>query len=247
MNNDIIIIPLGTISPYCKKNMNCPGFLIKYHEYNILLDCGNGITRYMSFPQDLKNLNVFISHMHEDHYGDLSSIMFASLIYKDSREKDKYTNIYTPVLKNGFLEERFNILSHPITEELIYHFHDLKISFYDNKSHGIECYMIKLDNGKNKIVYTSDIGISNINGIINFANNSDIFICESTIIKRDESSLDTHFSASEAAKVAKEANVKKLLLTHFNPELDKKEYLIEARNYFENTEVAEECKKLVLR
>ena len=28
--NDIVIIPLGTISPYPKGDRNCPAFLIKY-------------------------------------------------------------------------------------------------------------------------------------------------------------------------------------------------------------------------
>lgn len=28
----IIITPLGTISPYTKGNMNCPGFLVEYNK-----------------------------------------------------------------------------------------------------------------------------------------------------------------------------------------------------------------------
>ena len=28
--NEIIITPLGTVSPYPKKGMNCPGYLIEY-------------------------------------------------------------------------------------------------------------------------------------------------------------------------------------------------------------------------
>ena len=43
--SEIIITPLGTISPYTKGNMNCPGFLVEYNNKKILLDCGNGITR----------------------------------------------------------------------------------------------------------------------------------------------------------------------------------------------------------
>ena len=53
----IIITPLGTISPYTKGNMNCPGFLVEYNNKKILLDCGNGITRLLNFPSDLKDLN----------------------------------------------------------------------------------------------------------------------------------------------------------------------------------------------
>ena len=57
----ITIIPLGTVSPYCKDEHNCPGFLVLYKNQKILLDCGNGITRYMDFPSGLENLNVIIT------------------------------------------------------------------------------------------------------------------------------------------------------------------------------------------
>ena len=50
----IIITPLGTISPYTKGNMNCPGFLVEYNGKKLLLDCGNGITRLLNFPDDLR-------------------------------------------------------------------------------------------------------------------------------------------------------------------------------------------------
>ena len=37
----IIITPLGTISPYTKGNMNCPGFLVEYNNQKILEMFGN--------------------------------------------------------------------------------------------------------------------------------------------------------------------------------------------------------------
>lgn len=77
----IEIIPLGTVSPYPKENMNCPGFLIKYNNKNVLLDCGNGITRLLKLPKDLENLNVIITHYHKDHFGDIGALQYASYVY----------------------------------------------------------------------------------------------------------------------------------------------------------------------
>ena len=31
--NELIVTPLGTVSPYSKGNKNCPGFLIEYNKY----------------------------------------------------------------------------------------------------------------------------------------------------------------------------------------------------------------------
>ena len=43
--NELVITPLGTVSPYCKGDKNCPGYLSEYHDRKILVDCGNGVTR----------------------------------------------------------------------------------------------------------------------------------------------------------------------------------------------------------
>ena len=70
--NKIIITPLGTISPYPKNNMNCPGFLVEYNNHKILLDCGNGTTRLLNMENDLKNfiikiISVILVHFNMHH------------------------------------------------------------------------------------------------------------------------------------------------------------------------------------
>ena len=74
-----------------------------------------------------------------------------------------------------------------------------------------------------------------------------MLICESTFLKGQIKNSDNHLFAHEAAMIAKNANVDKLLLTHFWPTIDKQKYVDEASEIFENTEAAEENKKLILR
>ncbi len=76
----VIVTPLGTVSPYPKGNMNCPCFLVEYNGVKILLDCGNGAIRHLNFPNDLKGLNVILSHFHKDHIGDIGSIQYALFV-----------------------------------------------------------------------------------------------------------------------------------------------------------------------
>ena len=70
----INITPLGTVSPYPKGNMNCPGLLADYNGHKILLDCGNGITSLLNMPDDLQNLHIIVTHYHKDHFGDLGAL-----------------------------------------------------------------------------------------------------------------------------------------------------------------------------
>lgn len=247
--NKIIITPLGTVSPYPKDNMNCPGYLIEYNNKKILLDCGNGVTRLLNFPEDLKNLNVIITHFHKDHCGDIGAIQYASYVYHNLGLLDDKIKIYLP--KNEFNYNKASII---LNKESYSEYHDisnlniddLDIIFEDNKSHMIESYMVKLQNKYLKIIYTSDIGKTNFKDLIKFCKNANLIICESSLLKKHNSKNNTHMTAYDAGVLAKQANAEKLLLTHFWPEEDKKLYLEEAKELFNNVEVAEEAKKIIL-
>ena len=93
---ELIVTPLGTVSPYPKDNKNCPGFLIEYNKHKILLDCGEGVSRLLNFPSDLKNLIIIISHLHKDHYSGLASIAYASYVYKNLGYINKRIKVYIP-------------------------------------------------------------------------------------------------------------------------------------------------------
>ena len=268
------ITPLGTISPYCKYERNCPGFMIEEDKKRALLDCGNGITRYLDIPKDLEDLIVIISHLHKDHYGDLSALAYASYVNKNLGYLQERIKVYIPegdqidatedykdddgwacsrkVKRNlpdfdylmNFGQEHFlEFIPYKEKDELEHG--NIKISFKRNP-HQLVTYSIKLETQDGKIVYSSDTGYKN-NTLANFSKNADILICESSFIKGQHRSTDNHLYACETAQIAKEAEVKQLLLTHLYPEVDRNLYLQEAKEVFENTHLAEENKKLVLR
>lgn len=248
----IEVIPLGTVSPYPKENMNCPGFLIKYNNKNVLLDCGNGITRLLKLPKDLENLNVIITHYHKDHFGDIGALQYASYVYHNLGILNSKIKIYLPENDINFSKQM--IISSPesyaeyfdINDNFSFSVDDLNVSFKDNNSHSIESFMVKLQNKDFKIVYTSDVGITNFNALIDFYKDADLLICESSFLKRHNSNSKAHLTAYDASILAKKSNSKKLLLTHFWPEEDKNSYLNEAMQNFQNVEASHENKKLVL-
>lgn len=251
--NNITITPLGTVSPYCKGDMNCPGFLIEYQNQKILLDCGNGITRLLKFPNDLNNLHIFISHYHFDHFGDLGPLQYASYVYHNLGILKQKIKVYLPekdyknIKKTILLNSESYCQYIDINETISYNIDSINISFYNNNSHTIDSYLIKIKTPDFTIVYTSDIGNTNFDKLIEFCKNADLLICESSFIKEHNSNSKTHLTAYEAGMLAKLANVKQLLLTHFYPETDKILYQTEAKEQFANIEIAEEGKKLVLR
>lgn len=273
-NKDLIVTPLGTVSTYCYEDKNCPGFLVEYDNNKILLDCGNGISRYLNIPVDLNNLTIIISHLHSDHYGELLSIAQTSYVLNKLGYLDEKIKVYIPegdqinivenytddegwgasrtILKNLIdfdylmsLQKESYLEFIPYKEEDILCFDDLLVSFKRNP-HPIITYSIKLETTDLKLVYSSDTGYKE-NCLEKFAKEVDLLICESTFLKGQIKTGDNHLFASEAGKIAQSANVGKLLLTHFWPNINKEKYVLEAKEFFENTEASYEGKKLVLR
>lgn len=273
-NNEIVIIPLGTVSPYCKGDKNCPGFLIRCGDKKILLDCGEGISRLLDMSFDLNNLIIILSHLHKGHYSGLGSIGYASYLYKNFGYLHERIKVYIPESdqisitcyetdEDGWgwskTEKRnlmdFDYLMNFGEEHYLqfipYNYHkeiehgNLKVRFKRNP-HSLITHSIKIENEHGTIVYSGDTGYSE-NCLTTFAKNVDLFICEATFLKGQSKVADHHLFAEEAALIAKEAGVQQLMLTHFWPEIDKQKYVEEASKIFPNTIAAEEGKKLILR
>lgn len=245
---------LGSVSPYCKESLNCPGYLVSSDKDKVLLDCGPGITRNMKLPDDLNNLNIIISHLHKDHYGDLLSIGYASYVYHNLGMLDKRIKVYIPrdvkndkdlgdyLLLSNFGDEHF-LEFIQYDEHTKINIGDMKIDFSKNP-HQIKTLSTRIVDNNNSLVYSADTGFLG-NTLVELASCADILICEATFLNGQVRNGNNHLYASEAARIAKDAKVKKLVLTHFFPEIDKSLYVDEAKCIFDNTVAA--CENKVLK
>lgn len=264
---------LGTVSPYCKNGKNCPGYLIKTEEENILLDCGNGITNLLNLEEDLENMTIILSHLHPDHYGDLLSLAPAVDLYHKFGYLNDKIKLYVPKTNYEKVNEWYKdkdgwgavkIVEKPLMgDQLIKelgekHFFELN-EYHGNSKiklkninidfcktlHPINTFAIKVQDNTGTLVYSADTGYTE-KVLVDFAKNADIFLCESTFLKGQLKDVNNHLYAYEAAKIAEKANVGQLVLTHFWPEIDKQKYVNEASKIFVNTIAAEEGKVLKL-
>lgn len=83
-----------------------------------------------------------------------------------------------------------------------------------------------------------------LEGLPSFIEDSDLFICEGTYALDDEMEKaikNKHMTFKEAATLAKQGNVKRLLLTHFGAALlNPKDYASNASDIFESTVIGED-------
>ena len=250
---------LGTLSPYPKDDKNCVGYLINNDKANILLDCGNGSSRLLSFPQDLNNLVIVITHFHPDHYADIFGIINAYNIYKkfnlvkndliilipyDNRDESSL-DYYSYMQLRSYQNNNIHIFEVNDGERFLYK--DLTINF-KRTYHDVSCNAVKIvSKDKTSVGYTSDTGNKPIDELSEFFKNVDLLICESTFLESDNTLSEYHLHALESGLLAKKSNCKQLMLTHFWPEHNPEEYVDESKGVFDNVVASKEGKILKLK
>jgi ribonuclease Z len=96
-----------------------------------------------------------------------------------------------------------------------------------------------------KIVYTGDT--RSFKGLVDFAKGADLLIHDATLDADliDRAEEDGHSTPNQAAKNAKKAKVKQLILTHISARYENASLLLEqAKKIFRNTQVAEDFMKI---
>ncbi len=99
-----------------------------------------------------------------------------------------------------------------------------------------------------KVVYSGDT--AKCQNMVENAEDADLLIHEATCLHEMIEDRDGHTSAKQAAEIAKEANVDRLVLTHLSRRFrngKESELLEEAQNTFENSELGEDGKKFEVK
>ena len=214
---EITILGSGTFIPELKRH--CSSYLLNVKNQRIIFDFGRGtLDSLIKLNADLYSLDkIFISHIHSDHSAEL--IDFISFIMCNP-EKKKLRNFYTIYGPKGtrkkirLLMKIFDISKKNIRrlnlKELksgdIIKYKNIKIKCF-NAEHDGPSLAFRIEADKKVICYSGDSAYCK--SILEACKNADLAILESTLPK-----LSTHMGGEDAGKTAKEANVKKLILTH---------------------------------
>jgi ribonuclease BN (tRNA processing enzyme) len=232
MNNPdikVTILGSGTCVPSLKRS-SCSVF-VEAGTQKIILDAGPGtMHRLLETGNEIFDItHMMFSHFHPDHTGEFVPFIFANKYPEKNRRKVPLTLIggkgfkdFFNYLKNIYGE--WIELSPEIVNVLELDNHkacslDFKTFRLDSMpvNHRPESIAIKITsiNGYS-VVYSGDTGFSE--NLITLASNTDLFICESAL--PDNLEVSGHLTPSLAGKIATQAKVSVLVLTHFYPECD---------------------------
>ncbi len=238
------ITVIGNCGPYPGAGRACSGYLIESGDAKILLDCGSGVLGKLQNYCSIDEItHVILSHLHYDHMGDMMVFRYSIEGKAKRGGKLRPVKLYLPsepkdVYEKLISKDVFDYAA--ITEDLSLNIGELHVSFA-KVNHPITCYAVRIQQDSRIFVYSGDTSYTK--SLVEFARNADILLCDAGLLSKDKKSKDApHLTAYEAGIIARESDVKRLLLTHFWPEDDKGIHLTEARENFLKAEVSVEGK-----
>jgi ribonuclease BN (tRNA processing enzyme) len=244
------LVVLGSSASYATAGRACAGYLVVAGETKLLLDCGHGALANLTGVADPLSLDaVVVSHAHPDHIVDLYALQ-ARLRYAPDGPAPPLP-LYAPA---GLLERMGRLLSESGAAELReafvstdlepgreYEIGSIVLSPF-RAEHGTDAFGLTLQAGGASLCYSGDSAASE--GLIAAARGSDTLLAEATL-PVEYAGRAPHMSAREAAMVASEAAVGRLVVTHLWPTIDRDAVLEEvAREYDGAASVAEEMMRI---
>jgi ribonuclease BN (tRNA processing enzyme) len=172
---------------------------------------------------------VVISHMHADHFLDLIPLRYA-VRYGSKKRSHKLpvwmppggiamlrsmTNAFANEGNGDFLNEAFDIAEFDPAQPLPIGKGRLRFA---PTTHFITSFAIRYERNGTSITYSADTAPDA--RVVELARGTDLFLCEATLLanEHERGGIRGHSSSKEAAQMAADAGVKRLVLTHYSQE-----------------------------
>ena len=223
---------LGTSGSIVTKERMCAGILFE----DKLIDIGFGVlANLVGMGAKLDAINeVYISHTHSDHIGDFTGLIWAMAM--DNRTKP--IRVISSTKTASALKRILELQSTPpsfVKFEIDFVRPDETNVGYLTTIHDPENLAYRFRTNAREFVYTGDT--AKCKEVAEFARGCDLLIHDATFLDGQESlaALTSHSTAKDAGSIARDARVRRLVLTHVASVNESAEprYLAQARTSFD--------------
>jgi len=234
---------LGTNGWYDTETGNTVCILIDTDKYYLILDAGNGIYKLDRFIKEDKPIYLFLSHFHLDHIIGLHILNKFHFrqglrIYGQKRTRSILNQVINKTSTVPFGRLPFKVAVRELSEGEHWIPFYLKCKFL---KHITKCLGYRFEIEDKVITYCTDTAYCK--NAVELAKGADVLIseCSYKLGKNDEKW--PHLDPLSAARIAKEAKAKRLILTHFDAGIyqhlsSRKKAEVDSRRVFLQSRVA---------
>ena len=213
----MIVTLLGTNGWFDTENGQTMCSLIRTKDYSIILDAGFGIRRAKALIDFSKPTFLLLSHMHLDHTAGLHLLDYL-----------KFQIPVKVILPPGQERALLELCRSPFTTDLVNALPDNSEIFAANKldeadlpfeltamplCHPVPDFGYRIGIEGKTVAYLCDTGYCA--NAVTLASGADLVISECGALPGDTKPAGPHMDPATCAKLAVEANVKQMVLTHF--------------------------------
>lgn len=214
---------LGCESPYPGPGGACSSYLLTEGDQHVLLDCGSGALARLGQIISLHSSRlqaVVLSHLHPDHMSDFWLLRYA-LAYAVEQGLRPPLPVYLPAEPQ---ETRRQLPYHGVELQTLQAGDELcllgaKFRFFATQ-HPLPCHGVRMETASGTLCYTADTAY--FPGLADHCRGADLLLSECSLRDQDgERRTRGHMTAGDVGRLAAEAGVRQLVLTHFWPEHDR--------------------------
>ncbi|MFP4547208.1 MAG: MBL fold metallo-hydrolase [Fidelibacterota bacterium] len=223
----LTILGSGTHIPV--KHRSNPAYLLDIEGETVLFDCGSGTLRQIARAgrSEWEIDKIFLSHLHIDHTIDLIPLFFTFKYQHKENELFKVIPVYAHEEFADRLQNLENIYGKWIKSEKRVYRHigllpnqqlpgNFKIETF-SADHADHSLIFRLTDGQNRrFVYSGDTSLTE--DLIRAAYRADLALIECS--GWENSGIQGHLSPGDVKKLIFESKIKKIVVTHINPEND---------------------------
>ena len=200
----------------------CAGYWLQAPGLSALVDCGSGVLRRLAEAGgDYRSLDaLFVTHVHPDHIGDLVLLVHALKATPGYRQT-RPLHLFGPTGFAGFFAERVAAVAPPKALDLrvaeatrAWSFRGIAVrSAPTVHTARMPSLAYRFDHGGRSLVVTGDADRDP--RLVDFARGTDLLVADCSF--PDALKVSGHMSASECGRLAREAGVGRLVLSHLYP------------------------------
>lgn len=218
MSGPFAVTVLGCDGSYAGAGGACSGYLVTSGPVAVWVDCGPGTLANLQRHIDLRDLTaIVVSHAHPDHWVELPVVHNALFYYM---QRVGVPLFGTAELRRRLEGARGNSAQdvfdwHTITDRSTFAVDGLRFTC-SLTDHPVETLALRVDDAASgaSLGYSADTGPGW--HLASLGEGLDLALCEATLPAGDDRGIP-HLTTTDAGRMAREADVQRLVITHLAP------------------------------